>query len=42
MCGLCGILRLDTRCKIEWDQLVRMRDTMEHRGPDGVNDIKMQ
>ena len=36
MCGLCGILRLDTRCKIEWDQLVRMRDTMEHRGPDGA------
>lgn len=36
MCGIAGTLVFsDTRGRVEPEQLVRMRDTMVHRGPDG-------
>ena len=34
MCGIAGIFAYSGR-KIDADELVRMRDTMIHRGPDG-------
>jgi asparagine synthase (glutamine-hydrolysing) len=35
MCGIAGILKFDPRERAEEDRLVRMRDTIAHRGPDG-------
>jgi asparagine synthase (glutamine-hydrolysing) len=34
MCGICGILNFDQTNKVDQATLVRMRDTMIHRGPD--------
>lgn len=34
MCGIAGILLKTPESQVEVDQLVRMRDTMIHRGPD--------
>ena len=37
MCGIVGILRFDNSAqRIEHDLLLRMRETMAHRGPDGA------
>jgi asparagine synthase (glutamine-hydrolysing) len=35
MCGIAGILKFDPRERAEADRLVRMRDALAHRGPDG-------
>src|SRR5262245_25046861 len=35
MCGIAGIVKLDPRERAEEDRLVRMRDSIAHRGPDG-------
>jgi asparagine synthase (glutamine-hydrolysing) len=34
MCGICGIVNTDRGRLVSSDQLVAMRDTMVHRGPD--------
>ncbi len=34
MCGICGIVNTDFDNKVDRDNLVKMRDTMIHRGPD--------
>lgn len=34
MCGICGIVTLDPGMSVKRDDLVAMRDTMVHRGPD--------
>ncbi len=34
MCGIVGIVNLDARETVEAPRLVRMRDTLRHRGPD--------
>ena len=34
MCGIAGILLLDHDARVESDALVRMRDSIRHRGPD--------
>lgn len=34
MCGICGILAFDDRFELDRQTLVRMRDTLSHRGPD--------
>ena len=37
MCGLVGVLRLaDSASPVDLELLLRMRDTMAHRGPDGT------
>jgi hypothetical protein len=37
MCGIVGALSFaDSNFRVEQDYLVRMRDTMQHRGPDGA------
>jgi asparagine synthase (glutamine-hydrolysing) len=36
MCGICGILTVDPRGVLERSLLERMRDSIAHRGPDGV------
>src|SRR5262245_2350987 len=35
MCGIAGILKFDAAGRAEEDRLVRMRDVITHRGPDG-------
>jgi asparagine synthase (glutamine-hydrolysing) len=35
MCGIAGIVSLDFRTRIDEERLVRMRDALRHRGPDG-------
>src|SRR5262245_60255437 len=35
MCGIAGIVKFDLADRAEEDRLVRMRDTIAHRGPDG-------
>jgi asparagine synthase (glutamine-hydrolysing) len=35
MCGIAGILKFDPAERAEEDRLVRMRDAIAHRGPDG-------
>src|SRR5207244_13300679 len=35
MCAIAGILKFDPRERAEADRLIRMRDVMGHRGPDG-------
>src|SRR5262245_11926600 len=35
MCGIAGILKFDAAGRAEEDRLVRMRDVIRHRGPDG-------
>src|SRR5262245_14716891 len=35
MCGIAGILKFDHAERAEEDRLVRMRDVITHRGPDG-------
>src|SRR5437867_373904 len=35
MCGIAGIVKFDPRERAEDDRLVRMRDRIAHRGPDG-------
>lgn len=36
MCGICGVARpLQSAVRIEKDMITRMRDVMQHRGPDG-------
>ena len=36
MCGICGIYFFDAKARITDEALLRMRDTMVHRGPDGA------
>ena len=36
MCGIVGIVSLGLRDSIEGERLVRMRDALAHRGPDGA------
>jgi len=35
MCGIAGFLSFSPQARLDRDVLVRMRDTMVHRGPDG-------
>ncbi len=35
MCGIVGIVRLDPRDVVDAARVVRMRDVLRHRGPDG-------
>src|SRR5262245_14439553 len=35
MCGIAGIVKFDPRDQAEEERLVRMRDSIAHRGPDG-------
>lgn len=37
MCGIVGILALNGQGEVNTNVLARMRDTMEHRGPDGAD-----
>jgi asparagine synthase (glutamine-hydrolysing) len=34
MCGICGVFEYDQRETVSREQLVRMNDTIRHRGPD--------
>jgi len=34
MCGIAGIVKLDQRGTVDATRLTRMRDTLQHRGPD--------
>lgn len=34
MCGICGIITFDKQSEVDREELVDMRDTMIHRGPD--------
>jgi asparagine synthase (glutamine-hydrolysing) len=36
MCGIAGIVKLDPQEVVEEARLVRMRDVLRHRGPDGA------
>src|SRR5262245_6650325 len=36
MCGIAGILAFDPRDRVDEHRLMRMRDEMRHRGPDGA------
>ncbi len=35
MCGICGIARVDTTANITERTMLRMRESLAHRGPDG-------
>src|SRR5204863_7162165 len=35
MCGIAGIINLDPDQPVDVERLVRMRDVLRHRGPDG-------
>ena len=35
MCGIAGIVHFDNRSRVDEATLIRMRDTLAHRGPDG-------
>src|SRR5499427_6272187 len=41
MCGICGIYSFDRQRAVSSADLCRMRDTMAHRGPDGVGSVVM-
>ena len=34
MCGICGIISFNKERRITQDEIIKMRDTMYHRGPD--------
>src|SRR5918992_4454928 len=34
MCGICGVVHTDPAAPLDEDQLLTMRDSMVHRGPD--------
>ena len=34
MCGICGKIYFDLNAKIDAHEIIRMRETMIHRGPD--------
>ncbi len=36
MCGIAGIFAFSSSASVREDELVRLNDAMEHRGPDGV------
>src|SRR5262245_55868151 len=36
MCGIAGIVSLDFTSPVDEERLVRMRDALRHRGPDGA------
>lgn len=36
MCGIVGVLAMDSRARVSPDALIAMRDAMAHRGPDGI------
>ena len=36
MCGIAGVVAFDPEERIDSTRVVRMRDSMEHRGPDGA------
>lgn len=36
MCGIAGILKFDPSAHVNEDNLLEMRDTLRHRGPDGA------
>ena len=35
MCGICGIVALDSRSRVQDSVLLQMNETLAHRGPDG-------
>src|SRR4051794_38092243 len=35
MCGIAGIVHFDRSARVDEARLVRMRDVLRHRGPDG-------
>ena len=37
MCGFCGIAMSDVRQSVDPERLIRMRDTITHRGPDDAD-----
>src|SRR4051812_43043002 len=37
MCGFCGIAMADQRLAVDPERLIRMRDTISHRGPDDAD-----
>jgi asparagine synthase (glutamine-hydrolysing) len=39
MCGIAGIVKLDPRERVEEQRLHRMREVLEHRGPDGTGTL---
>ncbi len=39
MCGIAGIVKFDPRERVEEHRLVRMRDALVHRGPDGQGSV---
>ena len=36
MCGIAGIVKIDPRERVEEPRLYRMREVLQHRGPDGA------
>ena len=36
MCGISGILHFDVTRKVDESGLLKMRDSLQHRGPDGA------
>ena len=36
MCGIAGLFAREAHAQVDRDLLVRMRDRMVHRGPDGA------
>ncbi|MEX0739692.1 MAG: asparagine synthase (glutamine-hydrolyzing) [Pseudohongiella sp.] len=36
MCGIAGVLKFDSWSHVDEDNLIEMRDTLRHRGPDGA------
>jgi len=39
MCGIAGIVKLDPRERVEEQRLHRMREVLQHRGPDGAGTL---
>src|SRR5882672_373324 len=35
MCAIAGVIEFDPNARVDGDRLIRMRDAMRHRGPDG-------
>ena len=40
MCGIAGIVKRDPRERVEEDRLLRMREVLRHRGPDGAGLVR--
>jgi asparagine synthase (glutamine-hydrolysing) len=39
MCGIAGIVSLDFQTRVDEERLLRMRDALRHRGPDGAGSL---